>query len=145
MNINLKSIVSKLRKAGISPSIVRVQILKYLETNKIHPTVDTIYKKLSSSIPTLSRTSVYNTLNLFAQTNLIKKVYIDDEEMRYDAFVEEHGHFKCSICEKIFDFDVDFSALKISNLENFQITHKDILVFGTCPNCAVKTKKEEVK
>ena len=56
----IKNILSK---NGIKPSLHRMKILDYLLKMKNHPTVDTIYKDISGDIPTLSKTTVYNTLN----------------------------------------------------------------------------------
>ena len=56
-----------LREHGISPSYQRIRVFEYLISNKNHPTVDMIYKELIKEIPTLSRTTVYNTLNLLVK------------------------------------------------------------------------------
>jgi Fur family peroxide stress response transcriptional regulator len=138
------SIINSLKSAKISPSFVRIQVLKFLRENPVHPTADMIYKSLVSFIPTLSRTSVYNSLDLFVDKKLVNEVHTDSGEMRYDGSIEEHGHFKCEKCEQIYDFNVDFKFVKLTELSNFKITHRDILIFGLCPKC-VKKQKEEAK
>ena len=50
---------------GIKPSLQRLAVMKYLMQYHTHPTVDEIYAALHSSIPTLSKTTIYNTLSLF--------------------------------------------------------------------------------
>ena len=98
--------VSKLlSEVGIKPSIQRIMIYEFLLKNNIHPTVDIVYNNLASEIPTLSKTTVYNTLKLFGEHSLIKNVNIEENEIRYDAQKHIHGHFKCTQCSKIFDFD----------------------------------------
>jgi len=54
------------RDLGLSPSITRKQIYEYLLKSKNHPTVDEIYKNLIDDLPTLSKTTVYNVINLFS-------------------------------------------------------------------------------
>ena len=44
----------------------RIAIMEYLMDNPIHPSADDIYTALSPSMPTLSKTTVYNTLKLFS-------------------------------------------------------------------------------
>lgn len=56
-----------LKEHGIKPSYQRMKVFQYLVDNHNHPTVDMIYKALCPEIPTLSKTTVYNTLNLFVE------------------------------------------------------------------------------
>jgi Fur family transcriptional regulator, peroxide stress response regulator len=48
---------------AIRPSYQRLKILEYLTNNQSHPTVDQIFQNLHLEIPTLSKATVYNTLN----------------------------------------------------------------------------------
>lgn len=54
-----------LKSKGVRPSEQRIRIFKYLYVNKNHPTVDMIYRELVQKMPCLSKTTVYNTLNIF--------------------------------------------------------------------------------
>ena len=56
-----------LREKGINPSYQRKRIYEYLHQNPIHPTVNDIYWALIHDIPTLSKATVYNTMNLFSE------------------------------------------------------------------------------
>ena len=67
-----------LREKNIRPSIQRVSILNYLLEKKNHPTVDTIYEDLHPAIPTLSRTTVYNTLQMFKEYDLVSTLDFGD-------------------------------------------------------------------
>ncbi|WIF95903.1 Fur family transcriptional regulator [Caminicella sporogenes] len=124
-----------LKKHGIKPSLQRIKIFEYLINNKNHPTVDTIYKELLKEIPTLSKTTVYNTLNLFIEKNIVAVITIEENETRYDADVSFHGHFKCERCGKVYDFYVDISNLKDDMLKDFQIKEKHIYYKGVCKYC----------
>jgi len=46
---------------GVHPSYHRLKILEYLMNHRTHPTVERIPKELSKEIPTLSKTTIYNT------------------------------------------------------------------------------------
>ncbi|RLC47071.1 MAG: hypothetical protein DRH57_04745, partial [Candidatus Cloacimonadota bacterium] len=48
-----------LKSAGIKPTYERLRILKYLEENNNHPTVNMIYDEVVKDIPTISKTTVY--------------------------------------------------------------------------------------
>ncbi|MBE9492712.1 MAG: transcriptional repressor, partial [Bacteroidetes bacterium] len=61
MEIEIENVAQYLKSHGIKPSYQRVRVFEYLIKNKSHPTVDTVYKALADEIPTLSKTTVYNT------------------------------------------------------------------------------------
>jgi len=125
-----------LKSYDIKPTIVRMKVYEYLYTRRNHPTADTIYKSLASEIPTLSKTSVYNTANLFLEKSLIRPVTIEENEIRYDADISDHGHFKCTACSKVFDFDINLQEFEYSLPADFQINEKQLLFKGSCPDCS---------
>ena len=63
-----------LQEKNIRPSLLRIKILEYLISVKTHPTVDEIYDKLLPEIPTLSKTTVYNTLKLLVEAGFPKQL-----------------------------------------------------------------------
>ncbi|MCF6183041.1 MAG: transcriptional repressor [Bacteroidales bacterium] len=132
----IQNISDELILYGIKPSYHRIKIYEYIVNNNIHPTVDTIFKTLSNEIPTLSKTTVYNTLKLFEEQKLIKSVNIEENEIRYDARKNIHGHFKCERCGKIYDFDYNYNDLKYKGLEHFIFNKTDIMIKGICKLCA---------
>ena len=67
LQLHTGDIGNYLKDHDIKPSYQRMKIFQYLLDNHVHPTVDTIYKALCPEIPTLSKTTVYNTLNLFVE------------------------------------------------------------------------------
>ncbi|MDD3818852.1 MAG: Fur family transcriptional regulator [Actinomycetota bacterium] len=135
MNQKIKDLVEILKEKNIKPSYQRIKILEYLVLKKNHPTVDEIFKDLVKEMPTLSRATVYNTLDLFKRSELARVVTIEDNETRYDAEVSVHGHFKCENCGTIFDFPVDEKALYSDALKDFMITEKNVYFKGICPKC----------
>ncbi len=135
----IQNIKNSLTDAGIKPSYQRIKIYKYLIENMNHPTVDMIYKDLATDIPTLSKTTIYNTLKLFVDKGIIQMITIEDNKTRYDANTSTHGHFKCIKCGKIYDFSFDKSNLNIKQIKNFEIKQIHLYLKGICENC--KNKK----
>lgn len=129
-----------LKSNNIKPSYQRMRIFEYLLGSKEHPTVDMIYKELISEIPTLSKTTVYNTLNLFVDQNIVLRITIEENETRYDADTDDHGHFKCERCKKVLDFVTDLSVLEVEDLKDFQINQQHLYFRGICSECLKKTK-----
>ena len=103
MEFHIENIGEYLKAHEIKPSYQRIKIFQYLVENKNHPTVDMIYKALCTEIPTLSKTTVYNTLNLFIEKKIVNVIVIEENETRYDSVMAVHGHFKCEKCGKIYE------------------------------------------
>ena len=138
MDLTVKNISETLATKGIRPSHQRIKIMEYLLKNKCHPTVDMIYCNLIEEIPTLSKTTVYSTLNLFAEVQLVRIISIDGIESRYDINTNSHGHFKCESCNEIFDFPIFLDSLMGDELSNFKINEKNVYFKGICPKCINK-------
>ena len=92
MKIQIDNIQEHLREHGIKPSLQRIRIFSYLIHTEEHPTADTIYSALVNEIPTLSKTTVYNTLKLFQEKGVAVVVNIENNEVRFDADTSFHGH-----------------------------------------------------
>ncbi len=135
MNKKIGDLAEKLLGKNIKPSPQRIKILEYLMNKRNHPTVDRIYNDLLKDIPTLSKATVYNALDLFKKENLAIVVTIEDNETRYDGEVTSHGHFKCDYCGSIYNFSIDVDKLSIDSLENFKINEKNVYFKGVCPKC----------
>ena len=122
-----------LQDKGIRPSIIRIMVLEYLLEHRVHPTVEEVYEALLKKAPTLSKTSVYNTLHLLAENNIILEITIDPAKVRYDADTNLHGHFKCDKCLKVWDFAV--GQVQTSLSKEFDIKTKEIYFTGLCDKC----------
>ncbi len=130
----MERIKTILDNAGIKPSVQRIAVLKYLMEHKTHPTVDEIYEALNTTIPTLSRTTVYNTLKFLTRQNIVLMLTIDENSTRYDADTSDHSHFICAECGKVYDFESPkMGELKLDN--NFHVSTKHLYVKGICGNC----------
>lgn len=123
-------------KNGIRPLRKRTLIYNYLMTKKNHPTVEMIYKELLPESPSLSKTTVYNVLNLFLEKNLVQAINIEGNELRYDADITSHGHFKCEECGKVFDFNVNEECYPKVSLEGFLPRKVHYYVVGQCATCS---------
>lgn len=124
-----------LKQNDIKPSTIRIKVLEFLLNNQIHPTVDEIYKSLIEDIPTLSKTSIYNTLNLFSEKGIVRVLALCERELRYDIDTSGHGHFKCEKCGKIYDFTLKNQLNTKSELQGFKINFANVNLFGICKQC----------
>jgi len=130
-----------LEKENISPSIHRIKILEYIMINKNHPTADIIYQALSSEIPTLSKTTVYNTLHMFVEKGILLTVTPEENEIRYDILKPVHAHFKCEKCEKYYDIEQSFEFLHEEMIDGHKISEHNIFLSGICRKCLPENEK----
>ncbi len=136
MEFHIENIGEYLKVHEIKPSYQRIKIFQYLVENKNHPTVDMIYKALCTEIPTLSKTTVYNTLNLFIEKKIVNVIVIEENETRYDSVMAVHGHFKCEKCGKIYDIGINQNILEDDKLKNCEIKEQHYYFKGICQDCS---------
>lgn len=140
MKNKIDNIGEYLKSHEIKPSYQRIKIFEYLLQHKNHPTVDIIYKALIGEIPTLSKTTVYNTLNLFIEKKIALVIVIEENETRYDVDMSLHGHFKCTHCGKLYDVDIDPENINFESLDTFQINEQHLYFKGICEECLKEEK-----
>ncbi len=124
-----------LSKKGIKPSLHRMKVLEYLIKMENHPTVDTIYKDILDDIPTLSKTTVYNTLKTFQDSGIVQAITIEDNEVKYDATTDKHAHFKCSKCGRLYDLPIDTKVLHLKSVGGHLIKESQLYFKGICKSC----------
>lgn len=137
----MKEAAGKLEQAGIRPSYQRIRIYQYLAATTAHPPAEAIWRALVTEIPSLSRTTVYNTLGLFVKAGLAVPILIDGEELRYDADTSEHGHFRCRACGAVLDFAVDGRSFTQGLPEGFAAELVQLYCTGLCPDCSGKASR----
>ncbi|NLZ52190.1 MAG: transcriptional repressor [Thermoanaerobacteraceae bacterium] len=125
----------ELKKRGLKPSHQRIKILEYLATHPCHPTAEKILSEMRKELPTLSKSTVYKTLNAFVDVGMLREITIEDNEIRYEYNLMDHGHFKCEECGVVYDFDIDFSHLKSNELNGFKINDRNLYLKGVCKRC----------
>lgn len=123
---------------GIKPTYHRIKILEYLDQNKTHPTADTIYNGLFATVPTLSKTTVYNTMDVFKAHHLVTAISITETELRYEYQGQMHQHFLCRSCGEIFDVYCDCENNHLTEIEGHRVENISCYLKGICRNCAIK-------
>ena len=131
----------ELKKKNIRLSHHRLKVLEYLSSNLNHPTVDKIFVDLQKEVPTLSKTTIYNTLDVLVKAGMARVVTIEDNETRYDIITENHGHFKCERCGSIYNFAIDLSEYNSQDLAGFDVFERSVYFKGICYGCLLNKFK----
>jgi Fe2+ or Zn2+ uptake regulation protein len=82
-------------------------ILAALEQDHTHPTAEQLYDTLRRDHPSLSLSTVYQTLDVFIRTRLCRRVSGPGDRLRVDGTPQDHDHAVCRLCGAIFDVDRD--------------------------------------
>ncbi|WP_267202036.1 Fur family transcriptional regulator [Limosilactobacillus kribbianus] len=130
-------------KVRLTPQ--RKEILEYLISHHTHPSVEMIYDDLKGNVKNISMATVYNTLKLLVDYNLVIELKNGDGSTHYDYFGHPHYHVVCDNCGKISDvFDEHFSSITkelqsmTRNKTGYLVTGSTIEVHGLCPDCQRK-------
>jgi Fur family peroxide stress response transcriptional regulator len=127
--------MEELRSLGLTPTIQRVAVLKYLEETKTHPTAEQVLAAVREKYPTVSRATVYNTLEVLTKAGAILKLSIDSPAARYDADLSPHGHFRCRICGKIDDIQLPDIAWLQKRIVGHRVETVHAYAYGVCAAC----------
>ena len=138
--------VKILKQNNLKVTPQRIMILKYLDSHRNHPTAEEIYSSLKKSIPSLSKTTVYNSLDTLKEHELIQTLSICGSEHRYDFKHDMHHHFLCNKCGRIYDIEFKCPNVKEIKQEIESSGHKIKEVHGyfkgICKKCIENDKNE---
>lgn len=88
------------------------------------------------SVPTLSIATVYRTLKDLVAEGDILPVKLPGEADRYEmAAQDDHYHFKCSTCSKVFDIHNQIRKNNLYVPRDFVLEKYDLILYGRCSDC----------
>jgi Fur family peroxide stress response transcriptional regulator len=125
----------RLADKGIKPTFQRAVILEAVLGKDGHPTIRALHERLVREVPTLSKTTLYATLDLFARKGLVAALYIDPAEVRYDGIPSPHHHFYCSSCRRILDVDIACATGRAGRLHGHRVDEVHGYFKGLCREC----------
>ncbi len=128
-------LVEMMHNAGVRPSVQRVAILSHIANLRKHPTADEIFNDLKAAYPTMSRTTVYNSVHVLMDAGLVKELEIESGNMHYDLAPQpRHSHFMCRRCRRIFDMAMP-AVMPDAVSGGFSVDTVDLYFKGLCPEC----------
>ncbi len=103
-----------LQQHGILPTSQRLHIASVLLAAPQHLSADQVLERTNRLGKKVSKATVYNTLNLFANKGLVHEVMVDSNKVFYDSNTAPHHHFYNQDTGELIDFpadSVEFSSL----------------------------------
>jgi Fur family peroxide stress response transcriptional regulator len=139
-------LITSLQESGAKMTAQRIAICDWLADNADHPTAAEVHEALSTQFPTMSLATVYNTLGLLAELDLVHAVgTTPDGSMRYDPNTTPHINLKCTNCGNIIDvMDADLSVFDgLAPAYGFEIEDVQIVIHGICNTCKSEMRDTE--
>lgn len=119
--------------AGLKMTGQRRVILEVLESADDHPSVETLYMRSKEKDNSISIATVYRTLNLLDQMNLVKKHDFNENHARFEANLENHYHFIDVHTGEVVEFkDEKLSARlrEIADSLGFELVDRRVELYG---------------
>lgn len=79
-------------RAGLKMTGQRKIILRVLDEAEDHPAVDMVYERARNIDPSISMATVYRTLNLLSEMDLVVRHDFNENFSRYEVNMEHHHH-----------------------------------------------------
>ena len=134
----LEKYVKILKENNLKVTPQRLIVLKYLGEHFTHPTTDQIYKDLKTNNPSLSKTTVYNALEVLEKNGIIQSITISGSELRYDFKHGMHHHFLCKKCSRIIDIDIKCPVGEKKQTHGHKVEEVHGYFKGLCKDCLKK-------
>jgi Fur family peroxide stress response transcriptional regulator len=101
-----------LAEKGLKVTPQRMAVIGALNKLKNHPTTEMVIEFIKRNHPNISAGTVYKTLEILTENNIIRKVKTEKDVMRYDAILVSHHHLYCADSDRIEDyFDEDLDEI----------------------------------
>lgn len=127
----MNNAISILRQCNIQPTPQRIAVVEYVLKSKAHPSADDVLNHARKKCPTVSRATVYNTLNLLVEKGLLAMQTIREGAVIFDPNVEKHHHFIDDETGEIYDIPWDQLEVKgKGKLKDFEILEFQVIMHG---------------
>lgn len=134
-----------LKERGLKKTKQRILVLEALAScGDKHLTAEEIYEIVKAEFPEIGLATVYRTIQLLSDLNLVESVQLGDGYVRYEiGKIEEreahnHHHLVCLECGKVISFRddlLDELEKRIKESVSFQVVNHEVKLYGYCETC----------
>ncbi len=133
----LNQLSAELAGKGLPVTQQRLQVLAALRRLD-HPSATELFADLSGQFPSLSKKTIYSTLETLEEASLAMRVSVGGSSYRYEANVEPHHHAFCRDCGRLTDLPpVEAQRLSVSGRlpSGFRAERLFVTIEGLCADC----------
>ncbi len=128
-----------LREKGYKLTPQRIMVLDTLHEAEEHITAPEIYARVRVKYPGINKSTVYRTLELLKEMDLVAETELGGERLYYHhAEKGRHHHLVCQRCGKIIDLDENLLFPLRDALRQeyrFEADLRHLALFGHCLRC----------
>lgn len=113
----------------------------FMDQKKKHLSAEDVYYLVKKDHPDMGMATIYRTLDLLAELEILQKMNFGDGRSRYELNQEEvhhHHHLICLKCGHVTEFGDDLlEALEtqIQKKNGFNIVDHELKFYGYCKHC----------
>ena len=137
-NLERESIEQQLRNCGLQVTAQRLAVMAAV-TASPHATTEELTEVVKRNIGSISRQAVYDTLDVFTDRGLTRRIQPAGFVARYEDRVgDNHHHLVCRGCGLIFDIDCAVGStpcLTASDDHGIEIDEAEVVYWGHCSDC----------
>lgn len=137
-----------LRSEGKRVTPQRQLLLRIIQGSESHLDADEIYRQAKQHDPRISLSTVYRTLNLLKELDLVEEVHFDEDHHHYELAADTlHHHLVCTECGRIMEFQsplVDELRAELEQECGFTLDRLQIDALGQCQECQATVYAEEL-
>jgi len=128
------------REAGERITPQKLAVLRFLEGNENHPSVQEILAFVSKKLGQIAQVTVYRLLRDFVRSGFVRSICIDPERMRFDPFTNPHHHVVCTVCGRIWDIPFESIRCQARMMPDwFERTGQvEVVIRAVCKECMAK-------
>ncbi len=120
-------------------------ILETILSQKEHLSSEELYAKVKKEDPSVGQATVYRTLKLLVEADIVEPLDFADGVTRYEASYgkEHHDHLICTLCNKnieIMDPVIEKQQEQIANKHGFELCSHKMYLYGICEDCRNKKR-----
>ena len=136
MRLSQQKVRTLAAERGLKLTPQRRAIVECLEGAFNHPTAEEVFVAVNRRFPLTSRATVYNTLHLLKEADLIREI-ARDGVVHFDPNLGPHHHFICRACGKVEDLPWDVvKPINLSEVAGQQrVESFDVTFQGVCATC----------
>ena len=125
----------------------RAVLLEIIQDSSDHLDAEEIYRRARDRGEKLSLSTVYRTLGLLKNLDLVDELHLWDEHHHYESRTsQEHSHLMCRRCGRIAELSgdvVDKIRALAGQQEQFQIERAQVDFVGLCSVCQAADAAEK--